>query len=108
MFTLTPLARAVRIASTSSPVSGVRVRLLGSADVSMSGSSGSPNELSGATRPLIPRGNQLLDPLSRVPIVVDGVHQKVIVQTNDITGLSSGFRCPSSVTECEGLDVGVQ
>ena len=39
--TLTPLARAVRIASSSSVVRRVRVRLLGSADAAMSGSSGS-------------------------------------------------------------------
>ena len=30
--------------------------------------------LAPATRPLIPRGNQLLYPLSPVPVVVDGVH----------------------------------
>lgn len=36
--TLTPLARAVRIASTSASVSGVRVRLLGSVDAAMSAS----------------------------------------------------------------------
>lgn len=48
---LTPLARAVRIASTSLSVSRVRVRLLGSADAAMSGSSGSPTGLTATPDP---------------------------------------------------------
>lgn len=83
--TLMPLARAVRVASTSSSVSCVRVRLLGSADAAMSGSSGSPTG-STATASLIPRGDQPLNPLSPVPVGVDGVHQIVVVQIRDLSG----------------------
>ncbi len=36
------------------------------------------------------------------------VHQKVVVQTNDITGLSSRLRRPSLPADGEGLDVGVE
>ena len=35
-------------------------------------------------------------------------HQKVVVQTDDITGLSSGFGRLSLVADGECLDVGVQ
>ena len=52
-------------------------------------------------RPLIPSGNKPLDPWSPVPVVIDGVHQSVVVQTADISGLRSRFRRP--LRECEAV-----
>lgn len=84
-------ADAGRIASTSSSVSGVRVRLLGSAPTSSSGSIRPASRLDDAVEPLNPHGSQPLDPWSSVPVVVNGVHQSTDCVLGHRRPLSAGF-----------------
>src|SRR5699024_7363385 len=58
-------------------------------------------------RPL-PRRTQPFEPRLGVRFGSSQVHQKIVVQTNDITGLAPGFRRPFLPADGEGLDVGVQ
>ena len=59
-------------------------------------------------RALIPGGDQPLDPMSSVPAALYCVHQNVVVQTNDISGLTPRFRDLALPLDGDALHVGVE
>ena len=57
---------------------------------------------------LIPRRNQPLNPRSPVPVALHCAHQNVVVQTNDISGLTPRFRDLALPLDGDALHVGVE